>query len=63
MSDLEVTRVGTTIDEQFLKDLSQSINLPAEVCGTLLKSGWTLEVKLNAPARWVQPYPNWAVKR
>lgn len=57
MSDLEVTKVGETLSQHFLDQMSASINLPAEVCKALLKAGWTLEMSRHQPAMWVQAGP------
>lgn len=57
MSELEVTKVGETLSQHFLDQLSASINLPAETCKALLKAGWTLEVSQHQPAMWVQAWP------
>lgn len=52
--DLEVTNVGEALAGQFLKELSIAVGLPASVCEILLKSGWALEMDMNAPTRWVR---------
>lgn len=57
MGDLEVATVGQTLNKAFLDQLSSSIHLPADVCGALLKAGWSLEVRTNKPAMWVQAWP------
>jgi hypothetical protein len=43
---------------KFVNDISTKVGLPADVCETLLQSGWTLETEANKPAMWVQAWPN-----
>jgi hypothetical protein len=55
--ELEVTSVSEGLSKQFVAEVSKITNLPEDVCRTLLKSGWSLEVDLDHPARWVQNIP------
>ena len=55
--DLEVTKVGEALAGQFLKEVSAAVGLPISVCEILLKSGWALELDINAPTKWVKTLP------
>lgn len=58
MIELEVETVGKALSRKFIREVSSTVNLPAEVCEELLKAGWTLDVAPGKPSMWVQPWPN-----